>query len=617
MDIEAELRHLKGRVELLEAIAGVQTPEAATPPLIAPPIRPTLPGEVSRPEAGAPTLPAQALESALVPPPPPPPPVGSVPFSPGASPGYPPAWESEAPVQKTEMAFEFGIESLLRWAGVALVTLAGIFLVSTAINRGWIGPELQLLGAALGGAVLLAGSVRLSESRRPWALALGCGGAIVLAASAVATYEWLELVEPGAAIGLTALVTAASYAVAMRTRLEGVALIASLAAMIGALETLAELGEAATLGWITALILISAGIGLLRHWHGLRIVAGGVGALLLAFYAVAEEVDGILAVLGFAGTAVVAATLWAAPTIANKIAARDSSDQAARLDWEPLDYRLVALVPGWVWVVVSGLLSLDDANPIGVVAIVTAVGFGALSVLSLDRIAKLISLSTLLGSLTLLAVGFALLFDGPALMVALAGQAVTSYFIGRKLHDLPLRIGGYLAGVASTILALFEMVEALDHGGFDNFGAALAALIVVALWIGGAAVAYIRRDADVPFEIPFVGAWIGSMLWLAAVLTDLPQGLGLISAAWAVMACVALIVGLQNRIGIVKNVALVTLGVTLVKLVTVDMAEVDVFWRVGLFFVVGIGLIGLGLKIPELMGYATGEQDAEDQNENL
>jgi uncharacterized membrane protein len=598
MDIEAELTNLKGRIDVLEAIVGTQTP-------IAPWVDP---GQaVAAPPPGIP-----ATGMATTPTTPPPPSAGSVPYSPG----YSPDWDPTAAVPKADSAFEFGIESLLRWAGVALVTLAGIFLVSTAISRGWIGPELQLLSAALGGAGLLGGSVKLSDTRRPWALALGCGGAVVLAASAISTYEWLELVGPTTSIGLTALVTGASYFVAMRTRLGGIALAASLAAMIGALDTLGELGDAATLGWITALILISAAVGLTNQWPGLRIVTGGVGSVLLAIYSIAEEVDGLLRALGFVGTAIVAATLWTAPTIANQIADRTGdSGNAGRFDWKPLDYRLVALVPGWVWIVVSGLLALDDANSVGVVALVTAVGFGGLAALSIDRTDRLISLSTLFGSLTLLAVGFALLFDGPALMVALAGQAVTSYFMGRKLDDLPLRFSGYLAGAASSVLALYEMAKGLDNGGFDDFGAALGTLIVVAMWIGGAVGAYIREDAEIPFEIPFVGAWVGSMFWFATLLSDLSQGLGLISAAWALMACAGLIIGLQNRIGIVKNVALVTLGLTLVKLVTVDMAGVDVFWRVGLFFVVGMGLIALGLKIPALMGSTSGEEDATDDSE--
>lgn len=584
MDIESELTHLKRRVATLEAIVGV--------------------GEQ-----------AEVVFSSTPPPPPPPPMAGAVSYSPVGSEG------TFAPTATTvstrpKLGFDFGIETLLRWAGVALVTLAGIFLVSTAISRGWVGPELQLLGAAMGGAVLLAGSVYLSESRRPWALALGCGGAVVLAASAIATYEWLDLVGPEAAIGLAALVTLGSLGVAIKTRLEGIALVACVAAMFGALETLSELGDAASLGWVAALILVSTGIGLFKQWPGLRLITGWLGALVLAGYAVSQDVDGILRVIGFAGTACVAAALWAGPIFAGRMADDGSSGNWGSFDWAPLDYRLVALVPGWVWVAISGLLSLEESVDLGIAALIFAAGFGLLASGSFGRIDKLVSMSTLFGVLTLVSVGFALVFDGPALMVALAGQAVTSYFLGRKLGDIPLQVGGYVVAATSSLLAVYEMLDALDRDGFENFGAVLATLVVVGLWIGAAAFSYGRDHTDFPFEVPFVGAWAISMLWLATLLSDLPQGLGLISAAWATMACAGLVMGLISRIAIVKNMALGTLGLTLVKLVTVDMAEVEVFWRVGLFFVVGVGLIALGLRIPELMSSsaASDEESAADQD---
>ena len=43
-----------------------------------------------------------------------------------------------------------------------------------------------------------------------------------------------------------------------------------------------------------------------------------------------------------------------------------------------------------------------------------------------------------------------------------------------------------------------------------------------------------------------------------------------------------------------------TLAVTLVKLLTVDLAEVDTLWRVGLFLVIGTGLLRLGYVLPRL-----------------
>ncbi len=578
MDIEREINDLTKRVAALEAAAADSALSADLPPTV---------------------MPASVM--------PPPPPPGAAPSHPAYLPAATPKWTPPEPP-----SFEWGIETVLRWAGVALVTLAGVFLVSTAISRGWIGPELQLLGAAVGGSLLLAAAVKLSESRRPWALALGCGGSIVVAASALATYEWLELVGPGPAVALAAIATAGSLGVAIKTRLEGIALVAGVVGMLAPIETLDNFGDGAILSWVGAFVVGSSALGLLKRWPGVRLLTGWFGAFVLMGYALANEVDGLLQAMGFVGAAIIGATLWAGPTIANRLSPEGSGSWAS-FNWAPIDYRLVAVVPAWVWGVVGGLLPIVDEQDFGIVAIATAAGFLALAGLTLNRVERIVSISTLLGSLTVLAVGSALYFDGPALMVALTGQAVTSYFLSRRLDDDWLRYSSYLVGGLSSVLAVVEMARAVDNDGLANFGYGLATGIVVLCWIGGAVLAQGRDDLDVPYEVPLVGAWVGSMLWLAAVLIGVPQGLGLISAAWALMACVGLIIGLIRRISVVRNVALGTLGVTLAKLVTVDLAEVEVFWRVGLFFVVGMGLIALGLKVPTLIGPAPDESPDPDQ----
>lgn len=606
MDIERELTKLIERVDALEVAMtrGESRSESAGAATSAPP-PPPAPGAIPYALVGA--SPSQSRAPLQVPPSQPFPGDGS-----GGQFGAGPPPVSATSSRWDASSFEFGIESILRWAGVALVTLAGIFLVSTAISRGWIGPELQLLGAALGGVALLVAALKFAETLRQWSLAFGSGGAIVLAASALATHEWLDLVGPGVAIGLLVVATAASIGVAVRIRMEGIALVAAVVGMFAALETVDRFGQTALLGWVAAFVIFSSVLGALKQWPGLRVITGWLGAFLLAGYALSEEVDGALRVAGLIGAAVIACTLWAGPTIASRLSAKSGSGNWGVFDWTPVDYRLVALVPGWVWLVVGGLLPITETEDFGLVAIAVAVGFAGLASAPLRQVHRLVLLSTLFGSMALLAVGFATYLDGPALMVALGGQAVTSYFLGRKLDDIPMVYAGYLVGAASSGLALYEMLDALDHGGFENLGYGFATALVVLLWVSAGVYAYFRHDSEIPFEAPFIGAWIGCMLWSAAVLTGVPQGLGQISAVWALMACVGLVVGLKSRISIIRNVGLLTLGATLVKLVTVDMAEIEVFWRVGLFFVVGMGLIALGLKLPSLLNIEVDSPDSRN-----
>lgn len=587
MDLEAEVRQLTRRVAALEAAATVAQPAAPPSPVFQPAV---------------PAAPAFGTASATQPPPP----------------GFPlasPREYGQAEAAEQPAAFEWGIETLLRWTGVALVTLAGVFLVSTAISRGWIGPELQLLSAAIGGAAMLGAAVRLAKSRPPWALPLGSGGAVVLATSALATHEWLDVVGPGVALVLLALATAVSIVVSLQLRLEGIALVAAVVGMLVALGTLDNFGDGAVLTWIAAFIVGSTALGLTRTWPALRIITGWLGAAMLMTYAVNEDVDGVLRTAGFVGAAIIGATLWAGPTVAHRLMPINNSDSGPvpreSFDWRPLDYRLVGLVPAWAWAATAGLLSPLEGNRIGLVAMITASTFAGLVALTWQYVPRLISITTIFGSLGLLALGFAIYLDGPALMVALIGQAVTSYYLSRRLSDDLLRYGSYLVGLASSALATYEMFDALNRDGFPNVGHGLATLLVVLCWVTAAAFTYGRDEFYSPFQLLVVGAWAGIMLWLASALIGAPQGLMLISAAWTLLACTGLVLGLTERVSTVRNVALGTLGITLFKLVSVDMSEVDVFWRVGLFFVVGMGLIALGLKVPSLIGRADEEPHAE------
>ena len=522
------------------------------------------------------------------------------------------------------------VEALLRWAGVALVSLAGIFLVSTAVTRGWIGPELQLLLATLGGLALLGGSVYLSSSRRPWAVALGCGGAIVVVVSALATHGWLDLVPPGAAAFLALLLAAAAVGVAIFTRIESIAVVAALVALVGGVDLLGDTSVGAPVGWIAGFVVVATGLGLVQKWSVFRLAPSWLGAAILAGFAISEDVEGAIQAVGLITTVVIAAALWAGSAFAARaggpvdagvsVPSTTTPEQAVAgggplvdpalapaaarrpLSWQSVDYRIVGLVPGWVWVMVSGVLNLEAETKVGVTALVVAGVFAALGVATLFR-ERLIGLSTVMGALTLAAIGFAVLLDGPALIVALLGQAIGSIILGRLLDDRLIRIGGYVAMGLATLLAVVPLAEAYDNGGFETIGAGLATALVAAAWIGGAIFTYLRSDeTEIPFDPVVVGAWVAAMAWLGALVYSLPQGLAMISVVWAILACVGLVVGLQRGIDVVRTMAMLTLGVTLFKLVTVDMAEVDVFWRVGLFFLVGMGLIALGLKVPSLMG---------------
>ena len=165
---------LERRVALLEPPTVTETTEWRPPADVAPPPNPLPPSGAVTPDIG--TSESATPTAAM-----PPPPTGK------------PLSIAVPAAARTGPTFAVGVEALLRWAGIGLVVLAALFLVSTAIERGWIGPQLQLAAATALGFALIGGAFRLVAERRTYALALANGGAAVIVICAGAAHIWLGL----------------------------------------------------------------------------------------------------------------------------------------------------------------------------------------------------------------------------------------------------------------------------------------------------------------------------------------------------------------------------------------------------------------------------------------
>jgi hypothetical protein len=182
-----------------------------------------------------------------------------------------------------------------------------------------------------------------------------------------------------------------------------------------------------------------------------------------------------------------------------------------------------------------------------------------------------------------------------------SAQAAATAVIGWQLQDRWLQALAALIGLValtwtatSTLAGLFERVDT---------GQLLANLFVVALLVAAAAI-HRRTIDDRLSALLIVGAWIGVLGWIASAFGHGAGGQGqvIVSLLWSVLAAAALIVGVRSDDQTARTIGIVTLGVVLIKLLTVDLAEVDTLWRVGLFLVVGTGLLRLGYVLPRLSG---------------
>jgi uncharacterized membrane protein len=541
---------------------------------------------------------------------PPPPPIGATRLTgPGGGPPGSAGWSDMPPVSGTPAApraqasLDPDWETLIRWAGIVLLALAAIFLVSTSISRGWIGPNLQLAAATLGGLTLLGGAVHFAPKLRPWAVTSGIGGAVVLPFCAAAAHEWLDLVSEDVSLVLIAVSVAVSLGVAVFTRLDEVSIVALLAGLLVPVGFgFFQVDPITQLAWWTAATAATAAaLGWVRKSTLLRIVCViAAGAVLLVGAGVSVDRGADVLSQGLGPLVLIAATMWLGPTVADRI---DGHGFA----W--FDHWTVAVVPGYAWITVIALLSRGEESSwfdAGTIGLSMALGFLAVLGGTFRYVPRTVALAHFLGASALISVSLVAIADGPVLVVALATQATLTLVIGRVFNDEATQIGASILALSAVSLAGFGILEGIVDGG-ATLGEALGHLLVILL-LAGAALLY--RDEQMFATALGVTAWVGALGWVASVLMNLSQGQAAISLTWAIMAALAIAAGVVVRAPSVRTAGLLTLTVVIGKLLTIDLSEVEVFWRVGVFFVVGSGLLRLAYMLPRYESEtATSEND--------
>ncbi len=526
-------------------------------------------------------------------PPPPPPWVG-----PSTLPTPPPPSGQPAGAQQTRPHRPLVLESeiVLKWAGVALVVLAVGFALSTAIRRGWIGPELQLAGAILVSLAMIGTGFRLSSTRPLWTHAL-CSGGVAALFTTVASDLFLDQTGDTTAFVGTAVIGLGGYVVARLARSEWVAAVNLLGAVIGWLVIAdGELPFVATLAWMVALVAIGLGLSLERGWFALRLVAHGIGLVAVAI--LAEDAASVLEqvlVLG-AAAALLSGSLVRLPSIGDLTTA-----------WQQLDVQLAAAAAPWAFGVIVVALDLDGDRLIGAVGIAVAIWFALVAVGIRAWIRPAHVVSILLGASVGLSIGLAFMLSTSAAYVALAVQGAGLVILARVLGD---NVRVFInAAIVSAIAALYTSSHMVQAWTFDDsIGDDIAHLaIIAALAVAG----WQSRHRVV--QQATAAATLGLVLvWLGSVLVHLPQGQGIVSMSWAVIGVIVLVAGAIRRIPEIAAAGLAVLGLTVAKLLTVDLQEVDALWRAGLFFVVGMGIMRLGFLLPRLAGTPRAAVDAPD-----
>jgi uncharacterized membrane protein len=396
-----------------------------------------------------------------------------------------------------------------------------------------------------------------------------------------------DVVGAEAGLLVAAIIGAAGAAIAIRWSSQIVAAFALLGAL--AAPVLVDSGTS-TLSLAFTSVALAATVAVLvwQRWGWLALGAFVLTAPQLAFWA--DDRDGLvlplLVLTLFWCTFIVAAIGYELRVPTSKV--RVSSASVLLLN--------AALTAGLGWALIDDRGSSDGATTwilAVTVAYILLGAFGFRQRMSAEIAALLVAIGIALSGVTL-----ALALDGPALVVGWSAEAVIlTWVAGRTGEQRALVFALGFLGLAALHTVSDEAPPNALLDGVDSLGPALAATLsvgVAALLMG---LLVDRRDL---WMLLFATSGVAFVYAASLGIVDLIQGdqversqtaQVVLSAFWAGLGLVAIVVGLVRDVRELRYGGLVLLGLGVAKLFLYDLAELNEIYRVLSFVAVGLLLL--------------------------
>ena len=486
------------------------------------------------------------------------------------------------------------LEDLL--GGRVLAVLGGltifigvILFLAIAIDRGWIGVEARVALAFAGSTALLAIGLFLYERRGQTDAAVAAVATALASLYGSLTYATAVQDVIGESVGLlvAALIGASGALIAVRWRSQVVAALGMLGAL--AAPVLVQSGTSSLALAFTAFALAgTVAVLVWQRWGWLAIGAFVLTAPQLAFWA--DDRDGLLLPL------LVLSLYWCAFVVAAigyELRVPTSKLRVSSTSVLLLNAAFAAALGG-------GLIE-DRGSLQGVTAWVLALtvahillgAFGFRQRMSAEIAGLLVAIGVGLSGITL-----ALALDGPVLVVGWSAEAVILAWVAKRTGEaraLVFSVAFLMLAAVHTLVDEAPPAALLD--GVGDLGQALVATVAVGVAALLAGLLVERRDVSVLLR----AAAAVSFVYAASLgIVDLVQGDDVersqtaqvvLSAFWASVGLVAIVVGLVRDVREIRYGGLVLLGLGVAKLFLYDLSELDQLYRVLSFIAVGLLLL--------------------------
>jgi uncharacterized membrane protein len=532
------------------------------------------------------------------------------------------------PIAKREPAFDWrgrfeaadllGAKALA-WAGGIVTLLGVVFFFVLAANRGWIGPGIRMAcGATVSTLVFASGfwlRRRVGETFSSLAaVGAGIAGAYATLLAAASLYD---MVSKPVALVLAAAIAAVGLSTSLLWESQIVAALGLVGAMVvpGMLVFQGGLSVVGT-AFVAIVFAAAAAVAVRRRWHSLLAVAGGLSAL---------EAMGLFADKSFGWSLVVLAGIFWILYLATGVGAQ-LEDGGER----PTGATTGFVLGSAAFAAYSAAVVLGDRHSgrdQGIALLVAGAVYAA-TALPLSLRAGGRTLSSLLYALGLTAgaIGLADILSGATLTYAWAGEAALLAWLGARARDSRFQIASAAYLVLASVHALvFEsspdlLFVAHRHPGSSapTMVAVAVAAVVFAVYaraeteedggLLGPILAYWRSGTHASFVLSLGAAAVAAAYAASLGLLELAQtawggtteraferGHVLVTAAWALAGCAAVVGFLRRRAWIGVAIAYGWLALTLFKTLVFDATQLAPDLRAAAFLAVGAALVVAGL----------------------
>ncbi len=479
-------------------------------------------------------------------------------------------------------------EFWLNKVGIALVLLALAFFFNYAVQQGWLGPAVRLAIGLMAGVVLLGLGTFLQPRRPDFGKILQGGGLAAFYITGYASLNLYDLVPYGVAFGFMSLTTLAAYGLAARQKAMPLAFVALAGGLITPLVLKSDSNNiAAWLAYSGLILACAAALYFWRGWSAL-LYLGAVSAGIIASIATGDykkapqTVQAFILFLALLFWLLPMLRLWLNGPTADTLPRRHAGLNLLTLTLLPYLVLLSIQIQDWRrmtwgWVFLAMALGL---------AALAALAWRARALRPVWWAHAVLATAFFASGVGIVSESFA--WFAAALMVAVCALAWL-WQRSKQTALLPVAHAFASLGVIVTLAVLLD--HASDLQKTPTLEMALPIMPALLGAIGLLGVAQWWLDGSRLSKLYQIVAYGLTLVWLSVLWLLLPNTQALISASWGIIGMGVLLLGLRRNMTLWRTVGYVTLIVVVTKLFVVDLAEVALLVRVGLFMLLGVAFL--------------------------